>query len=389
MKIAVIGSKGLPPKQGGIEHHCAEIYPRMVAQGHLVDLFARSSYTNSSWRDREEFDGVRVVSFSGSGLRGIDALVSSSLGAAASSLLRYDIVHFHALGPSLWTCLPRLSSSAKVIVTCHGLDWQRDKWGKVSSYLIRLGEQTAVNFAHQIVVVSEELKLYFLEKYGRQTTLIGNAPAKYAEFDPDFSYGNSLGLERDRYIFFLGRLVPEKCPDLLIKAFRKLQPRGWKLVLGGGGSDASSYENSLFELAEGNQSIVFPGELQGKQLAEIMRNAGLFVLPSSLEGQPLALLEAMRENIPVLVSDISIHQDLVGHDRGILFRANDLDSCVSKLDWAIHHRLELSKMARNAEDYVNTFCNWDRITTDYLNIYRDVSAPVNLPELNENNRLSA
>jgi glycosyltransferase involved in cell wall biosynthesis len=149
MKIAVIGSKGLPPKQGGIEHHCAEIYPRMVAQGHLVDLFARSSYTNSSWRDREEFDGVRVVSFSGSGLRGIDALVSSSLGAAAASLLRYDIVHFHALGPSLWTCLPRLSSSAKVIVTCHGLDWQRDKWGKFSSYLIRLGEQTAVRHPRQ------------------------------------------------------------------------------------------------------------------------------------------------------------------------------------------------------------------------------------------------
>ena len=384
MKIAVIGSKGLPPKQGGIEHHCAEIYPRMVAKGHLVDLFARSSYTGLSWRDPYDFNGVRVVSFPGSGLRGIDALASSALSAATASLLKYDIIHFHALGPSLWTLLPKLSTNTKIVVTVHGLDWQRDKWGKFSSHLIRLGEIAAVRFAHRIVVVSEELQDYFWKTYSRETTYISNAPASYTEFDSDFSYGTSLGLERSRYILFLGRLVPEKCPNLLIQAFQKLQQTAaYKLVLVGGISDTSTFTADLLKLALGRTDIVFTGELRGKRLAEIVRNAGLFVLPSCLEGLPLALLEAMRENIPVLVSDIPIHRVLIGHDRGLTFRTNDLDACVSQMDWSLHHLPELTAMAKNAQSYVDTYHNWDWITADYLNIYKKCATPVSAPALDE------
>lgn len=389
MKIAVIGSKGLPPKQGGIEHHCAEIYPRMVTKGHLVDLFARSSYTDLSWRDRYDFNGVRVVSFPGSGLRGADALASSALSAVAASLLRYDIIHFHALGPSLWTLIPKLSATAKIVVTVHGLDWQRDKWGKFSSQLIRLGELAAVRFAHRIVVVSEELQDYFWQTYRRETTYIGNAPASYAESDLCFSYGTSLGLERRKYILFLGRLVPEKCPDLLIQAFQKLQlTTAYKLVLVGGISDTSAFTTHLVKLATGRTNIVFTGELRGKRLAEIVRNAGLFVLPSSLEGLPLALLEAMRENIPVLVSDIPIHQALIGRDRGLIFPTNDLDACASQMDWALHHLPQLLTMAKNAQAYVKTHHNWDDITDDYLNIYKGIATPIATPMLDEYERIS-
>jgi glycosyltransferase involved in cell wall biosynthesis len=155
MKIAVIGVKGLPPKQGGIEHYCAEVYPRMVAQGHSVDLFARSSYTDCSWLDRHDFQGVRVISLPSLPLRGLDAFFSSAFGAIASSGTRYDIVHFHALGPSLFTWLPKIASSAKVVVTCQGLDWQRAKWGSTSTRMIRMGEQAAVRFADGITVVSK------------------------------------------------------------------------------------------------------------------------------------------------------------------------------------------------------------------------------------------
>lgn len=383
MKIAVIGSKGLPPKQGGIEHHCAEIYPRMVTKGHLVDLFARSSYTGLSWRDPYDFNGVRIVSFPGSGLRGVDALVSSALSAATASLLKYDIIHFHALGPSLWTLLPKLSTTAKIVVTVHGLDWQRDKWGKFSSNLIRLGEIAAVRFAHHIVVVSEELQNYFWETYGRETTYIGNAPASYTKFDSSFSYGTSLGLEQNQYVLFLGRLVPEKCPDLLIQAFQKLeQTAGFKLVLVGG-SDNSAFTANLLKLATGRTDIIFTGELRGKRLAEIVRNAGLFVLPSCLEGLPLALLEAMRENIPVLASDIPIHRVLIGHDRGLTFCTNDLDACTSQMDWSLRHLPELTAMAKNAQAYVDAYHNWDWITTDYLNIYKKFATPVAAPVLDE------
>jgi glycosyltransferase involved in cell wall biosynthesis len=371
MKIAVIGSKGLPPHEGGIEHHCAEIYPSMATAGHLIDLFARSSITGLSWRDPSDFRGVRIVSLPGSRFKGVDALINSAISTVVASLKRYDIVHFHALGPSLWVWLPLLVTRSKIIVTCHGLDWQRSKWGKLSSLLIRLGERVAVRFAHRIIVVSEDLQRYFWETYGRETVYIANAPASYAESDSSFAAGTSFGLAKNRYILFLGRLVPEKCPDLLIAAFGQLQLKGWKLVIAGG-IDRLIFAKALLRLAAGRADIVFTGELQGSELAEIVRNAGIFVLPSALEGLPLVLLEAMHEQVPVIASDLPVHQQIVGEDRGILFRANDLESCTSKLEWAVQHLPEMAVMAGNAQAYVDRHHNWHRNVVEHLTIYQQV-----------------
>lgn len=369
MKIAVIGAKGLPPKQGGIEHYCAEVYPRMVAQGHSVDLFARASYTDSMWGDRYDYEGVNVISLPGLPMRGVDAFMTSALGALASTTTKYDIVHFHALGPSLFTFLPRISTKTKVVVTCQGLDWQRAKWGGLSSRLIQMGERAAVRFADGIIVVSDALASYFLHNYGRDTVYIPNAPASYADSDPQFSYGKAMGLERSKYVLFLGRMVPEKRPDLLVEAFSKLKSTGWKLVLAGGVSDTRSFTSQLLSNVAKNPNIVFAGELRGARLAEIVRGAGLFALPSDVEGLPLAMLEAMREGIPVLASDIPPHQQLLSEGRGIMFDAGDVDSCSRCLEWSIQHPRERDQMAANARDYVQLNYSWDRITSETLRLY--------------------
>ncbi len=368
MKIAVIGAKGLPPQQGGIEHYCAEVYPRMVAQGHSVDLFARSSYTHGSWLESYDFQGVRVISLPSVGFRGVDAFVTSALGAIAATGKSYDIVHFHALGPSLFTCLPRISN-AKIVVTCQGLDWQRAKWGNFSTRLILTGEKAAVRFAHRMIVVSEALQKYFWQTYGKETVYIPNAPASYGESDPNFAYGTQLGLQQGLYIVYLGRLVPEKRPDFLVDAFSALKPAGWKLVLAGGVSDTKSFTSNLLEKVANNRDIVFAGELRGTRLWEIVRGAGLFVLPSDLEGLPLAMLEAMQEGIPVLASDIPPHQQLINRKRGMLFEAGNLASCINSLDWAIHHPQQLAAMAHNSQKYVQMNYNWEQITAEYLKLY--------------------
>ena len=378
MKIAVIGSKGLPPNQGGIEHYCAEVYPRMVARGHSVDLFARSAYTGCSWLNQYDYQGVRVITLPSFNMRGMDALVTSALGAIAASGTQYDVIHFHALGPAVFTSLSRIASTARTIVTCHGLDWQRAKWGNLSSRLIFAGEKAAVRFAHEIIVVSEALRSYFLNTYGRETAYIPTAPSSYAESDPNFSYGKKLGLEQGRYILFLGRLVPEKRPDLLIEAFCKLKPAGWKLVFAGGVSDTKSYAAELLQKIANNRDVVLAGELWGSRLSEIVRGAGLFVLPSDVEGLPLAMLEAMREGVPVLGSNILPHQQLLGSDRGVLFEAGNLDSCIRCLGWAIDHPEPLANMAKKAQRYVQLNYSWDRITDDTLNLYE---SPARLPRV--------
>lgn len=379
MKIAVIGSKGLPPKQGGIEHHCAEIYPRIVAQGHTVDLFARSSYTQMSWRETYEYEGVQVTSVPSFPFRGLDALLTSALAAIIASTQQYDVIHFHALGPSLFSWIPRiLSPRSKVVVTCHGLDWQRAKWGRLSSFLIRAGEWIAMHVANDVIAVAEELKPYFQETYQRDLPYIGNGPAQYADSDPAYGFVRSIGLNPQKYILFLGRLVPEKCPDLLIKAFQSLRPLGWKLALVGGTSDTSTYTSKLMQLAQDNPDIIFTGELRGKQLAEVVRGAGLFTLPSFVEGLPLALLEAMNEGIPVLTSNIPVHQRLVGGDRGQLFRVNDLYHCITQLEWSLKHIKEMQTRSKRAQEYIQTHHSWDKITNRLLDLYyqRPLQDPV-------------
>lgn len=382
MKIAVIGPKGLPPQQGGIEHYCAELYPRIVAQGHSVDLWARSSYTQGRPFASSDYQGVRVISLPSLPVRGIDAFATSALGAMLSLGKKYDIIHFHALGPALFSAISQVASSAKIVVTCQGLDWQRAKWGSFSTRMIRMGEKAAVRYADEIIVVSEQLGSYFANTYDRKTTYIPNAPASYQPSDPEFTYAKTLGLTPGKYMVFLGRLVPEKCPDLLVNAFLKLKPKGWKLVLAGGVSDTKLYVSDLLNSIASSSDVIFAGELRGARLAEVMRGAGLFVLPSDLEGLPLAMLEAMNEGIPVVGSNIPPHQQLLGNERGKMFTAGDLNSCVAALDWAIGHPEQMQAMAHKAQQYVRQHYSWEHITAENLNLYqRLLDSPQSAPTL--------
>lgn len=408
MRIAVIGAKGLPAKQGGIEHHCEEIYSRLAAQGHEIDLYARSSYTGADSLRTDWHQGVRVISLPTlSGKKGFDAFISSALGAVAAVGTRYDIIHFHALGPSLFSWVSRLGSSAKVVATCHGLDWQRAKWSDRDRRILQYGERAAVRFAHRLIVVSEDLRHYFQQTYGKESVYIPNAPSSFGPSDPHYHHVRFLGLTPKRYILFLGRLVPEKCPDLLLKAFQKLELEGWKLVFVGGTSDTQQYTQELQQAAANNPNVVFTGELKGPHLAEIVRGAGLFVLPSELEGLPLALLEAMQEGIPVLASNIPVHQQLLKgdspigtlrdpacatlRDRGLLFPVGDVEACAQSLQWAVQNPYALANFAHHAQTYVRDHYNWEQITAETLQLYQSLcsteqgtvvkSSPAKIPEI--------
>lgn len=238
--------------------------------------------------------------------------------------------------------------------------------------MIYRGERATVSFADEIVVVSKELQSYFWKTYGIETRYIPTAPATYHESDPSLPYLTTLGLEPQRYILFLGRLVPEKRPDLLLEAFLKLQPPGWKLVLAGGASDTPSFRAQLVQMTQGNPQVTFTGEIHGQSVAEIVRGAGLFVLPSDVEGLPLVMLEAMRENIPVLASNIPPHQQLIGEDRGLLFQAGNLESCIQGLNQALSQPEQLAAMALQAQDYVKQNHSWDHIAFENLSLYAKI-----------------
>ncbi len=387
MKIAAIGAKGLPAYQGGIEHHCQELYSRIVERGHSVDLFARCSYTECFPMQTKYLDGIKIISLPSLKLRGVDALVSSAMGAIAASKTNYDIIHFHALGPALFSRVSRAISAAKIVVTCHGLDWQRAKWGKFPKFLLHQGEINAVRCADKIIVVSEDLHFYFRQTYDIETVYIPNAAASYTQSDPNFTYGNSLSIKPGRYILFLGRVVPEKRPELLIKAFQALNLPDWQLVVVGGCSDSQHFTSEVVELAANNPNIIFTGELRGASLAEIVRGAGLFVLPSDLEGLPMVMLEAMKEGIPVVASDIPINKQLTEEGRGLVFTAGSLSSCISSLQWATNHPKEMRLAAQKAQAYVKANYNWDEIASGTLQLYSSLLGSENKQVLADNKKL--
>ena len=381
MKIAVIGVKGLPARQGGIERACQELYPRLTRLGHSVELFARPSYTKKRGFSRYMYQGIKITSIPALPLRGFDALFCAALGTVMAIFGDYDVIHFHALGPSLFSWLPRWFSSAKIVTTCHGLDWQRAKWGRLSSSIIYLGEKVAVRYAHRLIVVSQDLQNYFAKTYNLDTVYIPNGPGEFTATDDKLGYVEFLRLKPQRYLLFLGRLVPEKRPDLLISAFQKLKPQEWKLVLTGGSSDTEQYGSELRRLADNNPNIIFTGELQGKRLAEIIRGAGLFVLPSDLEGLPLVMLEAMKEEIPVLASDIPPHRQLIGRDKGFLFRSGQLNSMIDSLATAIEKPSTRNAMAKRAKEHITAIYNWDKIAYQNLEVYSQLFAGDTTPEL--------
>jgi glycosyltransferase involved in cell wall biosynthesis len=168
--------------------------------------------------------------------------------------------------------------------------------------------------------------------------------------------------------------VPEKRPELLIEAFQALKPPGWKLAIVGSTSDTNSFTQQISSLTNGNSNVVFTGQLHGKHLAEIVRGSGFFVLPSDVEGLPLAMLEAMREGVPVVASDIPPHRQLLGGGKGMLFPPGDLESLIFLLDWAIHRPQVLAIMAKEAQKCVEANYNWDNITTETLRLYEMTSA---------------
>ncbi len=380
MKIAVIGVKGIPAKQGGIEHYCQELYKDITLQGHNVDLYARSDYTKVDGFSCHMCNGVKVISLPSIPVESGDALVNSFFAAFVSSLKRYDIIHFHAMGPSLFCWIPRLLSSAKIVVTCHGLDWQRSKWSKFASSIIYRGEQTAVANADKLIVVSQYLQTYFQKKYGIDSAYIPTAPAKYSDSDANSTYVNSLGLEPKNYIIFLGRLVPEKRPELLLEAFKLLDPQRWKLVFVGDTSGTDEFKSELTK--NKNDKIIFTNTLTGTKLSEIVRGAGLFVLPSDLEGLPLVVLEAMREGIPVLASDIPPHCQLIGQDRGSLFKAGNLQSLITKLKQVLSQPTELSIRAKKAQEYVQANYSWKKVSYENLVLYTKLSKLLNNKQQN-------
>ena len=388
MKIAVIGVKKIPSDRGEIERYCQEFYPRIAAKGHQVDLFVQSELSHESWFSVNYYYKVRVIALSTLPKHKNGLMLNSTLSTVWASLGSYDVIHIHGTKSAWFSWFPQLFSSSKVIVTSHQLDtsYASTGWRKAFRWLFYWIERTAVKNADEVVVVSKPLGKYFQQKYNIHPRYIPNAPASHNQTDSNFDYGKSLGLEQKKYILCLGKLSVENKPDLLLKAFRKLEHDGWKLILAGEMGNSIQYAVELLGLAKNDRHIIFTNEIKGKYLSQVVKNAGLLVIPADGTdlGLPLTVLEAMQDKVPILASNERIYRRLIGENRGLLFESENLDSLTEKLQYVVSESSNLTTMLQNAQTYINIYHNWDRVTYGNLSLYLKTTEKLNSTDLQHN-----
>ena len=377
VSICHFGHKRVPSREGGIEIVVEELAKRQVRMGCDVVCYNRSGHHVSG----KQFDGEKLNEYEGIKLRsvctidrkGLAAVTSSFFASLKAAVGNCDVVHIHAEGPAAFCWIPKLFGK-KVICHNHGIDWKRAKHGNFGCKFIKFGEKCSVKYADEIIVLSEGIQNYFWETYGRKTVLIPNGVNR-TERKSEHEITDRWNLEKDSYILFLGRLVPEKGLRYLVEAYGELNTEK-KLVIAGGSSDTDDFVEELKESCKAFQDrVIFTGFVQGEILDELYSNAYVYVLPSDLEGMPLSLLEAMSYGNCCVVSDIDECASVVEDKRtnaykAVIFRKGNAVELREKLQALCDDEHLVQQYKEEAADFICSKYNWDDVVEKVMEVYR-------------------
>ncbi|MDK0553175.1 glycosyltransferase family 4 protein [Clostridium perfringens] len=370
LNIAMIGHKVVPSRRGGVELVLTTLCPLLVKKGHNVTCFNRSGdKVENEYISKvksNSYKGVKLKKVLTLNKKGLAALTSSFTAAVCAAFGRYDVVHFHAEGPSASLWIPKLLKK-RCIVTVHGLDWQREKWkyGFASKY-IKFGEKILAKYADEIIVLSKGVQKYFKDTYNRETTFIPNGVnrPKYGTVE---IIKNKFDLQGDDYFLCLSRLTEEKGIHYLINAYNQIKTDK-KLVIAGDTSDTDDYVARLKAMAKDNSNIIFTGFVSGDLLDSLYSNAYVYVLPSNLEGMPLSLLEALSYGNCVIGSNIPEIADVL-EDKGLLFEKSNVQDLKEKLQFINNNRYIREKYKKVSSDFVCSKYNWNEIADRTIELY--------------------
>lgn len=373
MKVAMVGHKVIPSRRGGIENVLTSLCPLLVEKGIDVTCYNRSSdkveneYIGTV-KDKK-YKGVTLKNAWTINRKGLSAMVASFTAAICATFGKYDIVHFHAEGPCAAMWIPKMFGK-KCVATVHGLDWQREKWGKgFASKYIKFGEKVMVKCADEIIVLSESAREYFKQNYNRDTVLIHNGIDRPIKKEAD-EITKIYGLSKDEYICIVSRLTAEKGVHYLIDAYNSIKTNK-KLVIAGDTSDTDEYVELLKQKALGNPDIIFTGFISGDVLTEIYSNAYVVTLPSDIEGMSLSLLEALAYGNAVLCSDIP-ENTLVTESKAMHFKKSNVEDLAEKLQAMCDDEKIVKELKNGAREFILSKYNWNDVADSTYNLYKKV-----------------
>ena len=392
MRIAIIGSKGIPARSGGIERHVEELATRLAKRHFDVTVYTRPWYTGKT---KASYKGVRLVPVASIQSKNFDAITATFLATMKAVREGFDVYHFHGVGPSLLAWIPRLlRPNAKVVVTFHCIDRKHQKWGFIARLALKLGEWTANRFAHKTIVVSKTLAHYCREVYGRDVSYIPNGITPPTP-TTSTTVLDELALTRGRYVVMVSRLVKHKGAHTLIEAWKKLKAstedlrvHALKLVIVGDGAFTDEYVHELRTSTVGMKDVVFAGFRTGDELKALLSESAFAVHPSVSEGLPIAVLEEMSFGKAVLATDIPEHLEII-EGKGYTFKAGDARDLMLQLFWLITHPRERASMGMKAKLFVTTYYKWDDVVRDTAVLYRSVVLTEKAKDGKESRALSA
>lgn len=367
MKVFVVGTRGFPDVQGGVEKHCEELYPRIAQnEDFQVTVFTRLPYIKN--RDRKNYKNVGLSHIWCPKRKSLEAIIHTFLGVIIAKFRGCNLIHFHAVGPALLIPLAKILKM-KVVFTYHGPDYLRAKWGSIAKLVLKLGEQVGVKYADRVIVISKSLENYLKNKYLLSPERLIYIPNGVVIFNQELSDKALIkyGIERKKYFLSACRFVPEKGLDVLIQAFKKIDYCGFKLVIAGDADHESDYSKRLKQLARETVNIVLTGVISGEPLLELYSNAALFILPSYYEGLPIALLEALSFGLPVVVSDIEQNHE-IELNREAYFKPGDVDDLANKLKSFIIDESQF-KLNEKIHFLLKDKYNWDKIAIQTREVY--------------------
>lgn len=361
MKIVYIVLKGLTG--GGIEKYTEELGTRLVRKGNKVIVYTMKHYGAQSGI----YNGMEIKTVPCINSKSLEKITASFMATLNSLFLKdVDIVHFHAFGPSIFCILPRIMGK-KVVVQGHGIEWQRSRWNIVGKTFLKITEMPSVKFPNIVTVVSRVQQKYLKDKYNIDSVYIPTGVNSPTILKPKI-IKERFGLSGNDYILFAARLVREKGAHYLIEAFNSIRT-DFKLVIAGDAQHELEYKNELKKIASNNKNIIFTGFVTGEILYELFTNCYLFVLPSEIEGLPIALLEAMSYGNCCLVSDIPENLEAI-NGLGYTYKSKDVNDLREKIEFLLKNNEAVTAIKDKAKEYVISNFSWDIIADKFEKLYK-------------------
>ncbi len=376
MHIAMIGQKGIPARFGGVERHVHDLSTELVKNGAVVDVYSRAWYTEGK---DAPVNGVTPILIPTIKTKHLDTIIHTFLSTVHAMWKRVDIIHYHGIGPSLISWLPRLfTPGITIITTFHSVDRKHAKWGFFARTILKFSEWTACTFAHRTIAISPTIAQYARDVYDCETVYIPNGICVAQTY-----YGSDAlsawNLIPGQYLVMVSRLIPHKGAHYLIDAFKKLKQthkeyKHMKLVIIGDGYHTDKYTAELHESAKEQNDIIFTGFQSGEVLHQLTAHAKLMVHPSDQEGLPITVLEGMAFGLPVLLSDIPEHRHIV-QEQQWLFRHGNIAHLTKQLHTILSAESDvLEESGEKNRAFVNMQFNWETLVHRVIETYKEALA---------------